>query len=605
MSKKREGKETSSQRKRGDVLHTLSPSMAASHARDRANWLWTRPPEKKQLPFKPPRVNAFVAPLAAAQGRKSINPVFLTILAGTRDQGSPLRALRGQKDILGIIFAHVKAFWEAHVEWEGVFASRVAQVMFPKPTGININMMPIVLGDSNSVPANCRQYLPLLASCPINRNEWEKIGYLTIHESKLSEEKAQRREGLHTETPGILKDPGGKWEVQDNPPMTIAWGCGFFDEIGKCGNFNGGLYMASSISGSCRVWNVGIADPGSVVGELGDLEHMRGVLGPGALLQAGDLVWITDRTPHESLAVPGKAGQYRQFFRLVTSQVSVWYSEHSTPNPSKTIQLPKEVKVLTHNKFNSPTVPSTYSSSSSASSSSSSSSLTTASSTSSSSSSTSSSSSSSPPSSSSSSSSSSSRIASSVSSAVASDSAASLCITTTNITSKAAPTKDNTATTAPTAAGQASSPSQYQPSGAVAASLTTEWKLSPTRLVWPPCELYANGGHQESAVRIQGCYYCSECLSITDTYVETLPGQKTFVYSSCGKSDETGCDCRTRSYQRAEPQTVCQQCGRFFYRSKPDSAETVCYLCDPDTVFRESGSFFLRWSACLHPRRSL
>ena len=40
---------------------------------------------------------------------------------------------------------------------------------------------------------------------------------------------------------------------------------------------------------------------------------------------------MTDRTPHESL--PLKPGQYRQYFRLVTSNVSVWYAKHSTPNP--------------------------------------------------------------------------------------------------------------------------------------------------------------------------------------------------------------------------------------------------------------------------------
>jgi len=40
---------------------------------------------------------------------------------------------------------------------------------------------------------------------------------------------------------------------------------------------------------------------------------------------------MTDLTPHESL--PLRQGTARQYFRLVTSDVSVWYEKHSTANP--------------------------------------------------------------------------------------------------------------------------------------------------------------------------------------------------------------------------------------------------------------------------------
>ena len=39
----------------------------------------------------------------------------------------------------------------------------------------------------------------------------------------------------------------------------------------------------------------------------------------------------------------------RQYFRLVTSQVSVWYADHSTPNPLTA--LPKNVEVIRGDKF--------------------------------------------------------------------------------------------------------------------------------------------------------------------------------------------------------------------------------------------------------------
>ena len=62
----------------------------------------------------------------------------------------------------------------------------------------------------------------------------------------------------------------------------------------------------------------------------------------------GEMVWITDCTPHESL--PLKAGTSRQYFRLVTSEVSVWYADHSTPNPLG-IKPPENVKIVHGNKF--------------------------------------------------------------------------------------------------------------------------------------------------------------------------------------------------------------------------------------------------------------
>ena len=40
---------------------------------------------------------------------------------------------------------------------------------------------------------------------------------------------------------------------------------------------------------------------------------------------------MSDTTPHESL--PLTTAGHRQYFRLVTSSVSAWYTEHSTENP--------------------------------------------------------------------------------------------------------------------------------------------------------------------------------------------------------------------------------------------------------------------------------
>ena len=55
---------------------------------------------------------------------------------------------------------------------------------FPAATNIRINMMPFVMGDPSSVPAEYHAYLPFVdQALQVVPAEKEKIGYLTIDES--------------------------------------------------------------------------------------------------------------------------------------------------------------------------------------------------------------------------------------------------------------------------------------------------------------------------------------------------------------------------------------------------------------------------------------
>ncbi|XP_063718863.1 uncharacterized protein LOC134845733 isoform X2 [Symsagittifera roscoffensis] len=264
-------------------------------------------------------------------------------------------------ELIENIYSKLETTWTSHIETRGIFASVVAKVMFPPPCGINVNMMPITIGNSSSIPKNMKQYIPLLAACPVNFGEFGECGYLTIHESTISEEgSSQRRGGIHLETPGKIwlegnRDPsletshGGVWSIQQDPPLTIGWGRGVYDDnLETHYEYIGGIYMASNIADSCRVWNCKVTDPADIVGPLGDLEHMKSVFGKGQTLDAGEMVWMTDCTPHESLPLP--KGTERQYFRLVTSEVSVWYADHSTPNPLG-IKPPGHVKIIHGSKF--------------------------------------------------------------------------------------------------------------------------------------------------------------------------------------------------------------------------------------------------------------
>ena len=111
--------------------------------------------------------------------------------------------------------------------------------------------------------------------------------------------------------------------------------------------------MASNVRYSCAVWKCTLqADENGdeIIGHLGDAKHLRDVLPRKPIRMSENFIyWITDRTPHESLPMV-KSG-WRQYFRLVTSEVSLWYEEHSTKNPFGVVPDPNITKVVKGNKF--------------------------------------------------------------------------------------------------------------------------------------------------------------------------------------------------------------------------------------------------------------
>lgn len=225
---------------------------------------------------------------------------------------------------------------------------RLGNVSFPTPNDININMMPFIIGDPASIPQEYRQYEELLRRCQGYNcsSEQGKIGYLTIQESLVHGGESQRRPGLHLEAPGLVTISGGKNVIQIE--FESHWGRGDIDFY-PVDKMQGGIYMASTLSDSCRVWNARIDKPCDVVGHLGDVEHLRDFLDAGTNMKKNELFWITDVTPHESL--PLKEDQYRQYFRFVTSGVTVWYEKHSTKNRLGIEPDPRMTQIISEDKF--------------------------------------------------------------------------------------------------------------------------------------------------------------------------------------------------------------------------------------------------------------
>lgn len=265
------------------------------------------------------------------------------------------------------------------------FAVVDTDVQFPAPSGrerdspICINMMPFdILDPKNTLPAYLHGYLPLIQKCSAysrahidqkRRKESQsesqsrrdkprkysdpsdmrvRIAYLTVDERSVAKGHSHRRPGVHVESPGAMRSREVADKSKYTPDLSFyhPWGLGrAHDEF-----LEGGIFLSSNISDSTAVWNSRIHDTfGDIIGPHGSLERMRDLLGPPSKkLAARELIWLSDRTPHESL--PIAASLQRQFFRLVVGEIGFWFSAHNTPNPTG-FALPDWVPVVHGEKF--------------------------------------------------------------------------------------------------------------------------------------------------------------------------------------------------------------------------------------------------------------
>lgn len=211
----------------------------------------------------------------------------------------------------------------------------VAPVAFPTFQPQHINMMPFVMGDPSSIPPELHGYLPMIDACPLG-DEVGKVGYLTIDERHV-EGGTHRRGGVHTEGFGTASWGGwggGSWG--SGSPKRAAWG----GWGGGAWGAGGGLFIANSIDNSCALYDAHVEDT-PFGGAVRD-DQIEGIA--PTLMPANNVFWLHDRTPHASLPCEGD----RQFFRLVTSEVSMWFAKHSTPNR---LGVQPTARIITEDKF--------------------------------------------------------------------------------------------------------------------------------------------------------------------------------------------------------------------------------------------------------------
>eukprot|EP00794_Sanderia_malayensis_P004881 gene4881-5521_t len=349
--------------------------------------------------------NSEVTDIMNQTDKRRLNPIAKVLLEGIYDEKCQLNKLNGICHILRQIWMDIVDFWKSNILIKELFDplekdldlersylnlnssciskyERITKryppyihenVVFPDPTGINVNMMPFIM--DNQKFSKCR--LPkfffeywnrIIRFCKWEDQQRGKIGYLTIQESVVEKDSSQRRPGLHTERPGLVRinmeagtngiEHDGVATGEDSDPEFgrghcvlsmphFGWGFGVY-RIDEIPVVEGGIYMTSNVNESCKVYNCEIIND-DLIGELGDIEHLREFMPEGDTMKKDCLYWITDRTPHESL--PLKESTTRQFFRLVTKDVSLWYEDHSTKNPLGVVPDPKITRIVKGSKF--------------------------------------------------------------------------------------------------------------------------------------------------------------------------------------------------------------------------------------------------------------
>ena len=333
--------------------------------------------------------------MAKKQEAFKLDPITRVFLEGVYDEQCVLFRLNGLWHLMRRILQHVRKYWkESLIDTsptrnkmkfnDGDMLSYLnlhtpsdyqrfpfvpghaldygqGKLTFPKSSNININMMPFVLEktfDKCQLPKSLFEYWhQIISNCLFDDNETGKICYLTIHESKVKASHSQRRPGIHTERPGRLElsnglvSDSGKGQGSSqilHSRIYHHWGIGVGSYNKDSFKIKGGIYMASNVANSCQVWDCQVMDD-NCIGHLGDIEHLRSLLPESEIMEPNCLYWLTDRTPHESL--PLKKNTHRQFFRLVTSQVSLWFEEHSTKNPLGVVPDPNITKIVRGSKF--------------------------------------------------------------------------------------------------------------------------------------------------------------------------------------------------------------------------------------------------------------
>jgi hypothetical protein len=183
-------------------------------------------------------------------------------------------------------------------------------VYIPPWGGVRVQMMPVLMGDKNSIPRGLERFSSTIGKMFEASPCKDGVGYLTIDERFVKAGETHRRPGLHVDGMGSWGSGGG-WGKQ-------------------------GMLMTSNFS-SCVAWQqefYGEPIKGTDSGDPneGDCEHLREQCEYGykVFLKSFSLYWCGPMCVHE--VIPCEQDYFRTFVRLSMPSDSEWPA-NCTPNP--------------------------------------------------------------------------------------------------------------------------------------------------------------------------------------------------------------------------------------------------------------------------------
>ena len=178
-------------------------------------------------------------------GKRILNPIARLLLIAVYDDNHPLSIFRGMRYLIQSIYEMSRGYLEfiddsygfkevqypAYVSYSYRPAQK-AEVTFPEPMGLNINMMPFIMSsdfENSKLPQYLKVYfrriVPHILS--LNQGEKDKIGFLTIQESMVEKGKCQRRPGLHVECPGLCLSDIDPKRIDEMAMLCVSTFCEF------------------------------------------------------------------------------------------------------------------------------------------------------------------------------------------------------------------------------------------------------------------------------------------------------------------------------------------------------------------------------------------
>jgi hypothetical protein len=187
---------------------------------------------------------------------------------------------------------------------------KAGEVGLPQFSGVRVMMLPIMIGDLQSVPNDLVNWSSTLSEMFGMCKHHGEVGYLTIDEKTVAPASTHRRSGRHVD--GVYQGRCGGW----------GGGGGGWGSVGN------GMLTVSSHAG-CRAWNQSFD---GFPGWEGECDHLAVQCRDDSetIFAPGTVYWLDGLCVHESL--PMTVETKRQFVRLSLPSNAPWFDGY-TANP--------------------------------------------------------------------------------------------------------------------------------------------------------------------------------------------------------------------------------------------------------------------------------